>query len=276
MAADATIAISEGGANKLMQDALSLAHASKSDSGNWGPFTVGYSVSVGASGGTIELVDTPVEVIRLHDVLVSGSVGVSFDFDLGNILPQICIPPVKICVHIPFIGTVCTPQFCIPWPHVHVAPTLPFAANFSADFDVQVKNGGATWDIVLLVYPFSVVIDPSPMADLLLNAIKQEVHNLLDPIPGIGSVIADLINTVIGALQSVLDAIFQAIDALIHEVILLLDVFSPTIPFKLISFNKVQVFLPAGGLGDNEVDVNLVSLSAHIADHELISEGAIA
>jgi hypothetical protein len=85
-----------------------------------------------------------------------------------------------------------------------------------------------------------------------------------------------LINTVIGALQSVLDAIFQAIDALIHEVILLLDVFSPTIPFKLISFNKVQVFLPAGGLGDNEVDVNLVSLSAHIADHELISEGAIA
>ncbi|MFO1108497.1 MAG: hypothetical protein U1E61_04885 [Bradyrhizobium sp.] len=276
MAADATIAISEGGTNKLLQDALSLAHASDSDSGSWGPFTVGYSVSVNASGGNVELVDTPVEVIRLHDVLISGSVGVSFDFDLGNILPQICIPPVRICVNIPFIGRVCTPQFCIPWPHVHVAPTLPFAVNFSADFDVKVQNGGSTWDIVLLVYPFSIVIDPSPMADLLLDAIKQKVHDLLDPFPIVGSVIADIIDTVISTLQGVLDAIFQAIDALIHEVILLLDVFSPTIPFKLVSFKKVQAFLPAGGPGDNEVDVNLISLSAHIAGHELISEGAIA
>jgi hypothetical protein len=276
MAADAAIAISEGGTNKLMQDALSLAHASKADSGTWGPFTVGYSVSVAASGGTVELVDSPVEVIRLHDINVTGSVGVSFDFDLGNILPQICIPPVRLCVHIPFLGTVCTPQFCIPWPHIHVAPTLPFALKFSADFDVKVKDGGSTWDIVLLVYPLSIVIDPSPMADLLIDAIKQEVHNQLDPIPGIGSLLADLIDTVIGALQSVLDAIFQAIDALIHEVTLLLDVFSPTIPFKLVSFNKVQVFLPAGGLGDGEVDVTLAKLDAHIADHELISEAVIA
>jgi hypothetical protein len=139
-----------------------------------------------------------------------------------------------------------------------------------------VKNGGSTWDIVLQVFPFSVVIDPSPMADLLIDAIKQEVHDKLDQIPLIGSLIADLIDTVIGALQSVLDTLFQAIDALIHEVILLLDVFSPTIPVKLISFNKVQVFLPAGGAGDNEVDVNMVSLSAHIASHELIGEAAIA
>ena len=276
MAADATIAISEGGTNKLLQDALSLAHASKSDSDSFRPFTVGYSVSVAVSGGTVELVDTPVEVIRLHDVNVIGSVGVSFDFDLGNILPQICIPPVQVCVHIPFLGTVCTPQFCIPWPHIHVAPTLPFAVKFSADFDVTVKNGGSTWDIVLQVFPFSVVIDPSPMADLLIDAIKQEVHDKLDQIPLIGSLIADLIDTVIGALQSVLDTLFQAIDALIHEVILLLDVFSPTIPVKLISFNKVQVFLPAGGAGDNEVDVNMLSLSAHIASHELIGEAAIA
>ena len=276
MAADATVAISEGGTNKLLQDALSLAHASKSDSGTWGPFTVGYSVSVGASGGTIELVDTPIQVIRLHDVLVSGSVSASFDFDLGNILPQICIPPVQVCVHIPFIGTVCTPQFCVPWPHVHVPITLPFAVKFSADFNLTVADGGSTWDIVLQVFPLSILIDPSPMVDLVIAAIKQAVHDALDPIPLIGSLIADLINTVIGALQSVLDTIFQAIDALIHEVILLLDVFSPTIPFKLISFNKVQVFLPAGGLGDGEVDVTLANLAAHIADHELISEAVIA
>jgi hypothetical protein len=276
MAADATIAISEGGTNKLMQDALSLAHAGDSDSGTWGPFTVGYSVSVGASGGTVELVDSPVEVIRLHDILISGSVGVSFDFNLGNILPQICIPPVRVCVRIPFLGRVCTPQFCVPWPHVHLAPTLPLAFKFSADFNVTAEDGGTTWDIVLHVFPLSIVFDPSPMADLLINAIKQKVHDVLDSIPLIGSLIADLINTVIGTLQSVLNAIFDAIDALIHEVILMIDVFSPTIPFKLISFNKTQAFLPAGGPGDGEVDVTLTLLKAHIADHELISEAEIA
>jgi hypothetical protein len=275
MAADATVAISEGGTNKLLQDALSLANASDSDAGTWGPFTVGYSVSVGASGGTIELVDAPIQLIRLHDVLVSGSVGVRFDFNLGNILREICIPPVQVCVPTPF-GTVCTPQFCVPWPHVHVPITLPFAVQFSADFNFTVADGGSTWDIVLQVFPLSIVIDPSPMVDLVIDAIKKKVHDALDPIPLIGPLIADLINTVIGALQGVLDAIFQAIDALIHEVILLLDVFSPTIPFKLISFNKVQVFLPAGGPGDGEVDVTLASLAAHIADHELISEAVTA
>jgi hypothetical protein len=276
MAADATIAISEGGANKLMQDALTLAHLSKSDSGTWGPFTVGYSVSIAASGGTIELVDNPVEVIRLHDLDIKGSVGVSFDFDLANILPQVCIPPVQVCVNLPIIGTVCTPQFCVPWPHIHVAPTLPLALKFSADFDVTVQDGGSTWDIVLLVHPLSIVIDPGPMADLIINAIKQEVHNQLDQIPVIGNILADLIDTVIGALQSVLDAIVQAIDALIHEVILLLDVFSPTVPFKLFSFNKVQTFLPASGPGDGAVDVTLAQLGTHIIDHELVSEAVIA
>ncbi len=276
MAADATVAISEGGANKLLQDALSLLTASKSDSGAWGPFTVGYSVSVGASGGTIELVDTPVQVIRLHDVLVSGSVGANFDFDLGNILPPLCIPPVRLCVHIPWVGTFCTPQYCVHWPHVPLSISLPFAVKLSADFNVVVADGGSTWDIVLEVFPLSIVIDLSPMIDAVVNAIKQAVHDALDPIPLIGSFIADLINTVIGALQSVLDAIFQAIDSLIHEVILMLDVFSPTIPFKLTSFNKVQVFLPAGGPGDGEVDVTLANLAAHIASHELVSEAVIA
>lgn len=276
MAADATVAISEGGANKLLQDALSLLAASKSDSGSWGPFTVGYSVSVGASGGTIELVDNPVQVIRLHDVLVSGTVGAYFDFDLGNLLPHICIPPVRVCVHIPWVGTFCTPQYCPTWPSVHVPITLPFAVKLSTDFNLVVADGGSTWDIVLDVFPLSIVIDLSPMVDVVLDAIKQAVHDKLDPIPLIGSLIADLINTVIGALQSVLDTIFQAIDNLIHEVILMLDVFSPTIPFKLMSFNKVQVFLPAGGPGDGEVDVTLAALAAHIDDHELISEAVIA
>jgi hypothetical protein len=267
---DATVAVSEGGVNKLVQELLASAVYSKSASGSWGPFTVGYSVYAAVSGGTVELVDAPIEIVRLHDFLISASVGVAFKFDLGNILPEICIPPVKVCVWTPW-GTVCTPQYCVPWPSVTVPLTIPLAAKVSADFGIEVRDGGSTWNVVLLVYPFSFVLDFSPMVDVILDAIKAEVHAKLDPIPIIGSIIADLINTVIGALQSVLNAIFAAIDALIHEVVLLIDIFSPTIPVTLLSFNKVEVMIPASGPGDPDVDVILASLAAHISQHELVA-----
>src|SRR5437016_3460406 len=98
---DATVAVSEGGVNQLVQDLLASAHFSKSDSATWDPFTVAYSVNASVSGGTVELIDTPVQLIRVYDFNVSVSVSVSLSFDLNNILPQICIPPVQICIPTP-------------------------------------------------------------------------------------------------------------------------------------------------------------------------------
>lgn len=273
---DATIAVSQGGVNQLVQDLLGSAHFTKSDSGSWGPFTASYSVTASVSGGTVELVDTPIQLIRVHDFNVSASASVSVGFDLGNILPQICIPPVQMCVDIPFIGHVCTPQFCIPWPSVSVSLTIPLSLNISADFGIAVRDGGSTWDVVLLVYPFSLVIDPTPTINAILSAVEAQVDSVLNGIPLIGSLIADLVNAVIGALQSVISAIAGAIDALIHEVILLIDLFSPTIPVTLISFQKVEVVLPAGGPGDPDVDITLASLTAQIAQQELVAETTFA
>ena len=268
---DATVAVSESGVNQLVQDLLASAHFSKSDSASWGPFTVGYSVSASVSGGTVELVDTPVQLIRVHDFNVSASAGVSLAFDLNNILPQICIPPVQVCISTPF-GDICTPQFCISWPSINIPLTIPLSLNISADFGIQVRDGGSTWDIVLLVFPFSLVIDPTPTINAILNAVKNTVDGALNGIPLIGPLIADLVNLVIGALQSVISLIAGAIDALIHEVILLIDVFSPTIPVTLLSFNKTEVMIPASGPGDPDVDLTLASLTAQIAQHELVAE----
>lgn len=273
---DATIAVSQGGVNQLVQDLLSSAHVSKSASATFGPFTVGYSVSASVSGGTVELVDTPIQVIRVHDFNVSASAGVSLSFDLNNILPEICIPPVQVCVDIPFIGHVCTPQFCVSWPSVTIPLTIPLSLNISADFGLQVRDGGSTWDIVLLIFPFSLVIDPTPTINAILNAVKAAVDGVLNGIPLIGGLIADLVNLVIGALQGVISLIAGAIDALIHEVILLIDIFSPTIPVTLISFNKVEAMLPAGGPGDAEVDITLASLTAQITQQELVAETSFA
>ena len=117
---DATIAVSEPGVNVVLQKAIALAHAASSDTATWGPFQVGYSASVALSGGVAVLENAPANKLDLNNVNVAGSVSAFFTFDLGLILPTICIPPFQVCVDIPFIGNVCTPQFCIPWPSVHV------------------------------------------------------------------------------------------------------------------------------------------------------------
>jgi hypothetical protein len=116
------------------------------------------------------------------------------------------------------------------------------------------------------------VIDPTPTINAILDAVKNAVDGVLNGIPLIGPLIADLVNLVIGALQSVISLIAGAIDALIHEVILLIDIFSPTVPVKLLSFNKVEVIIPASGPGDPDVDLTLASLTAQIAQQELVAE----
>jgi hypothetical protein len=272
---DATIAVSEAGVNQLLQDELAGANISKSASASWGPFTVAYSVTIAISGGTVELIDSPVQLVRVHDLAITGSAGVSASFDLNNILPQICIPPVQICIPTPF-GTICTPQFCISWPPVTVPLAVPIDLKVSADFGIAVRDGGSKWDIVLLVFPFSLVIDPTPMISAILDAVKATVDGVLNGIPLIGSLIADLVNLVIGALQSVIALVADAIDALIHEVVLLLDIFSPTIPLTLIAFDKVETIIAASGPADPDVDLTIATLAANIAQHELVATADFA
>jgi hypothetical protein len=274
---DATIAVSESGANQLMQKLLAGESISKSDSASWGPFTVGYNVTVGLSGGTIELIDAPLNIVRVHNLDISGNVGVFITFDLGKILPKICIPPFQVCVDIPFIGEVCTPQVCIPWPPPITIPiNFPFSVNVSADFGISVRDTGTSWEVDLLVFPFSLFIDLSPMVSVILNAIETAVDGVLNTIPLIGGLIAGLVNTVIGALSGVLSSILSTISSFVHDVILLLDLFSPTIPVPLLTFAKTQVILPAGGPPDPAVDITIAALGAIINDHELVATADFA
>jgi hypothetical protein len=273
---DATVAVSESGANQLLQKLLATESISKTDSASWGPFTVGYSVNVALSGGTIELIDAPANIVRVHNLNISGNVGAFFSFDLGAILPTICIPPFQVCIDIPVIGKVCTPQVCIPWPSVTVPINLPFSVDVSADFGISVNSVGSNWEVDLLVYPFSLFIDLSPMVGVILNAVENQVDSVLNTIPLIGPLISWLVNMVIGALSSVLSAILNAISSFIHDVILLLDLFSPTIPVPLLTFAKTQAMLAAGGPSDPEVDITIAALGATIADHELVATADFA
>jgi len=277
---DATLAVSESGANHLMQDLIGLASIARSGSGTWGPFSVGYDVNIHLAGGTVELIDAPSNRVRVHNVNVLGTVATHFTFDLGAILPTICIPPFQICVDIPFIGTVCTPQICIPWPPpLTVSVTLPIALTItSLDFGILVQSNPTTWVVGILLFPFSLAIDLSPEAGAIISAISAEVHSILSGIPLIGDLIAGLVDIVLNALTPLLGAILSAISGFINTVLMLLDLFSLTVPVPLLTFNKIQPALPANfpQPGDLEVDITLAALNANILDHELVATADIA
>lgn len=275
---DATIALSEPGVNVVLHKAIALAHLSKSDSATWGPFQVGYSASVALSGGMATLENAPANKLDISNLNVAGSVSASFTFDLNLILPRICIPPFRVCVKIPFFGRVCTPQFCITWPRRTVSITIPFAFGLDASFGFRVDDLGSKWAIVLLVDPFSPRFDLTPMGPVIIAAIQNSVSNFFDTIPGIGSLIAGLINTVIGALSGILSPILGAFSALINLILSLLDLLNVNIPFRLLTFDKTQTFIPANTplLGDAPVNMTLALLQAEVLDRELVAEGQLA
>lgn len=275
---DATLAVSEPGVNVVLGKALALANASQADSGTWGPFFANYAVSIGLSGGTATLRNAPDNRLDLTGVEVSGSVAAHVGFGLGLILPKICIPPVKLCVRIPFLGRVCTPQFCVTWPSISVGINLPFAFKLDASFGFRVDDLGSQWGIVLLVDPFSPRFDLTPMGPLIIAAIQAEVTSKLSAIPLIGGLIAGLVNTVIGAFSGVLGALLGAFGFLINTVLSLLDLLDVTIPFVLLRFDKTQIFIPANVPlgGDAPVKLTLAALGAQVLDRELVAEGQLA
>ena len=275
---DSTLAISEPGVNVVLHKALALAHAAKADSATFGPFFANYAVSVALAGGTATLRDAPDNRLDLSGVNVSGSVAAHVGFDLGLILPRICIPPFRACVKIPFIGRVCTPQVCISWPSISVGLTLPFNFNMDASFGFRVDDLGSQWGIVLLVDPFSPRFDLSPMGPALIAAIQAEVTSKLSGIPLIGGLLAGLVNAVIGAFTPVATLLVDSFGFLINSVLELLDLLNVTIPFVLMKFAKTQTFIPGGVPlgGDAPVNLTLAALQARVLDRELVAEGSLA
>src|ERR1051325_1288 len=236
---DATLAVSEAGINTLLHKAIALAHTSSSDTENWGPFFASYAAAVALAGGTASLENAPANKVDLSGVNVSGAITGSIGFDLGLILPHICIPPVRACVDLGWFGEFCTPQYCITWPHADVSLNLPFAFNLDVSFGFRVDDlGAAQWGIVLLIDPFSPRFDLTPMGSLITAAIEAEVSSKLSGIPFIGPLLTDLINTAIGAFAGVLSLVIGVFSVLINAVLSMLDLLNVSVPFTLLTFDK--------------------------------------
>jgi hypothetical protein len=276
---DTTLAVSEAGVNVAFHKALALVPpVSKADNTTWGPFFANYAVSVAVTGGVATLENAPANKLDGSNVNIAGFVSGTVGFDLGLVLPHLCFPPVKICGHVPIIGTVCLPQFCIPWPHVSIPLSLPFNFNLDLTFGFRVDDLGTQWGIDLLVDPFSPRFDLSPMASLIIDQMKNEVHSKLSGIPFIGDIIADLLGTVMDAFTPFVTILLEAFGGLINTVLSLLDLLNVSIPISLLKFDKLQTFIPANVplSGDAPVKLTLTALTANVLSKELVAEGQLA
>ena len=275
---DTALAVSEPGVNVVLHKALALAHASSHDTDTWGPFFASYTASIALTGGSATLENAPANKLNLTGVHVAGAISGSLGFDLGQILPHICIPPFRVCVDLGWFGEFCTPQFCVTWPHADISLGLPFAFDMDVSFGFRVDDLGSQWGIVLLVDPFSPRFDLTPMGPAIIGAIQAEVTSELSGIPGIGPLLAGLINTVIGAFTPIVSLLVGAFGALINLALSLLDLINVSIPFTLLKFDKQQTFIPANVPlgGDPPVKLTLAALTANVLDRELVAEGQLA
>jgi hypothetical protein len=273
---DVTIAMSSDAAGRLIRAELDKPLVAQG-SGSWGPFVAGYNVNLQVSGGTIQFIDLDSQ-ISLQDVVVQGTVGASVGLNLANVLPHLCFPPVQVCANIPLIGQVCSPQYCVSWPTISVPITIPVPPlGISAVFALSNKLNGNNWEIDLNVFPFSIQIDLTPSINAVIDAVESTLNGVLGNIPLIGGLISSLIDTVLNTLKGVIDSILGAISDFIRNMIYLIDLFSPTIPFHIADLPAVQRLLPAGSAaGDREVDLTISSLSSTILNQELVVTASFA
>lgn len=194
---DITVVADESAATELVRDAeAALGTLSDSGVGVLGPFTASWSASVFFSNGTVDLI--PPDVIQLEDCELNYSLSFGFSIDLGDFLPEFCLP--QICIPIPFIGEVCTPRICINWPTISI-PTINYSdvVRFTGDFKLAVSLEGSNWkvDVVIDGVPF---LQISPAAAAILAAITAAITPILLAIPFIGPFLAAAVATIIAVI----------------------------------------------------------------------------
>ena len=137
---DLIAAADEGAANKLVQQGqTALGTLSENGSSSLGPFDASWNASASFSNGSVNLLSP--DIIRIQNMDINYSLGLTVGIDLSTILPDFCLP--QICVSIPFIGRVCTPRICIDWPTISVPVNHSDSIAFTADFRLNPHLDGS-------------------------------------------------------------------------------------------------------------------------------------
>jgi hypothetical protein len=249
---DITVAADESAATNLIHEAeVTLGTRSSSGSGSLGPFTASWSASAFFSEGTVDLI--PPDVIRLADCQLNYSLGFGFSIDLGDFLPEFCLP--RICIRIPFIGRVCTPKICVNWPTISL-PTIHYSdvVKFSGDFKLNVYLDGSDWKVDIVVDDIP-LLQISPAAAAILAAIAAALIPVLLAVPFIGPFLAALVPAIVAAIG------IAGVTGLLGPI---LTPFVSGLTFNVYRQPKLFEVLPASLPLDPAVNVTIDSITAAV------------
>lgn len=183
---DLTTAIDETAANVVVPKALATQTLpAQAGSSGIGPFGVAWTANAFLSGGTVDLIPPPTNVIRVDNCRLNYTVGLTISLDLSFL--NFCLP--RVCVRIPFIGRVCSPKICITFPTIQVPVSHSGFVDFGVDLRLQTALVGSTWqiDAVLVAVP-TLALGPSGTA--LVAAIGAAITLALLAVPFIGPLLA--------------------------------------------------------------------------------------
>jgi hypothetical protein len=248
---DILIAADETAATKLVNAAeAALGTIGDSGSGSLGPFVATWGASVSFAGGTVDLIAP--DIVRLQNVTMNYTLNFSFGIDLGEILPEFCLP--RICIRIPFIGRICTPRICIDWPTISVPINYSDSLTFTADFRPVVAMDGSDWviKIEIVAVPF---LQLSPAAGAILTAIGLALAAILAPIPFIGPFLALAVAAILATV---------GVAGVLGLLGAILTPFVSGLSFQIYRHNKALEILPAALPLDPAVVVMIDSLAAAV------------
>lgn len=200
----------------------------RSDSGDFGPFSAGYSLEAHLEGGNVDLrADNTVQIKEL-DIKWD-----KLDLTLGLDIPEICVGGFCILPN-PFGGCIVrAPKICIFSADPDISVTLPLGGLITSEISVTGSlltkyainparpAGMNDWDAQdaspslanhwqLYVAPQFLDVDVFDIADivgdLLENAVNAAVDNLLGFLPGWArDLIKGLLGSIIDLIRSILD-----------------------------------------------------------------------
>jgi hypothetical protein len=223
---DLTIALSAGAVTVLFNGIRDAFTFSKSDSFNFGPFTMGYAVGLHLKGGTIELRNDG--TIRIKELDIKWDTAkVWFGIDI----PEICVGGFCIIPN-PFTGgcAVRAPKICVFSANPDIGPSLDISGLITSEisatirpkvqystnhppgptsaWDAQVTKTQNRWIVVahIIRIDFDLFDIADIVGDLLHNALESAVNNLLGGLPGWAkSLILAIIGPIIDFIADIID-----------------------------------------------------------------------
>ena len=248
-------AIDEAGANDLLADAVqAIGVLSKSGNGSLGPFDATYTVQGSFTSGAVDLIAPG--TIRIDHLHFAWHVDLDFSVDLNDILPHFCLS--QACVHIPCVGTVCTPRICIDWPTIHVPVSFGDWAEATADFGLDVALTSGQWKVKIVVQNVS-QLQFGPGTAGILALIGAAVTPILLAIPFIGLFLALAVDAILAGIG--IAGITGFLGPLISPFIAGLSV-------PIYDQPKHFQLLPAAGANDPAVFIELDTVQASVVQSD--------